>query len=824
MSGTVAEVGDGVEGFHPGDEVVVRPLDPRGETPADRGFSHISRNLKFLGIDAPGALQRSWTVPAFTLHALPAGSTCAWARSPSRWRSPATTSVAARSATGQMAVVIGGGPIGLLIALVARARGARVLVVEPDADASRARGGARARRARSRRRRRRGRVSRRARAPAPTSCSRSPARPPASSRRPEYAGLRGRIVVVAIFPEPKPVALFDVFWKELDIRGVRVYEPEDFEAAIELLAAGSLDARAADHRRRAARARAGGVRGAPRGPAGDEDPGRLPRVNAAPFDLSGRTALVTGCRRGIGRAAAVALAARRCGHRRRERLARARAARSPPPSRRTDAASRPTGATSATAPRSTSSSRRCATTCHERIDILVNNAGTIARVPAAEHPDELWDRVLEVNLTAQFILARELGRDMVDRGSGKIVFVASLLSFQGGITVPGYTASKSGVAGLTKALANEWAAHGVNVNAIAPGLHPHRQHAGAAGRRRSASSRSSSASRPAAGPSRRTSRARRLPLLAGGRLRARRRPSRRRRLARAVSARASSEQTVLAALERARCCRRRARRRRGRPRPLRGAARRRHLLRRDHVPHGGRGRGARRAAEVDGHARRRRHGPVGRAGARRRGRRRRVRRRAGDGRRRRRRLRASSDCRSSRGSRRRPRSGTPCGSAARRSRSSRPRRSAAPRSCAPSRRRSRRCGSSRPAASTRESLPSYLALPAVVACGGSWICERALDPRAPLRRDRAPRARRGGGGPMTQLLSLRPREECRYDLVALGEVMLRLDPGDGRIATARSFRAWEGGGEYNVARGPPPLLRPPHRRSSRRSPTTRSAG
>ena len=82
-------------------------------------------------------------------------------------------------------------------------------------------------------------------------------------------------------------------------------------------------------------------------------------------------------------------------------------------------------------------------------------------MPAADHPDELWDHVLEVNLTAQFILARELGRDMVARGSGKIVFVASLLSFQGGITVPSYTASKSGVAGLAKALANEWAPHGV---------------------------------------------------------------------------------------------------------------------------------------------------------------------------------------------------------------------------------------------------------------------------------------------------------------------------------------------------------------------------
>ena len=118
-----------------------------------------------------------------------------------------------------------------------------------------------------------------------------------------YACLRGRIVVVAIFPEPKPVALFDVFFKELDIRGVRVYEAEDFDTAIELLAAGSLDLErliTAVDPLGAAR----DVRGAPRGPARDEDPGRLPRVNAGPFDLSGRTALVTGCRRGIGKAAA----------------------------------------------------------------------------------------------------------------------------------------------------------------------------------------------------------------------------------------------------------------------------------------------------------------------------------------------------------------------------------------------------------------------------------------------------------------------------------------------------------------------------------------
>lgn len=103
------------------------------------------------------------------------------------------------------------------------------------------------------------------------------------------------------------------------------------------------------------------------------------------------------------------------------------------------------------------------------VDVLVNNAGTIRRSPAAEHSDDDWDHVLEVNLSAQFILARELGKEMLTRGRGKIVFVASLLSFQGGINVPGYAASKGGVAQLTKALANEWAVHGVNVNAVAPG-------------------------------------------------------------------------------------------------------------------------------------------------------------------------------------------------------------------------------------------------------------------------------------------------------------------------------------------------------------------
>ena len=104
-----------------------------------------------------------------------------------------------------------------------------------------------------------------------------------------------------------------------------------------------------------------------------------------------------------------------------------------------------------------------------QVDILINNAGTIVRHPAVDHDDDTWDHVLDVNLRAPFMLARELGRQMIKRRSGKIIFTASLLSFQGGITVPSYTASKSAIAGLTRALANEWARYGVNVNAIAPG-------------------------------------------------------------------------------------------------------------------------------------------------------------------------------------------------------------------------------------------------------------------------------------------------------------------------------------------------------------------
>jgi 2-dehydro-3-deoxy-D-gluconate 5-dehydrogenase len=106
---------------------------------------------------------------------------------------------------------------------------------------------------------------------------------------------------------------------------------------------------------------------------------------------------------------------------------------------------------------------------HPRIDILINNAGHIMREPAATHSDEYWDTIININLDAQFIITRELGKRMVEQKFGKIVFTCSLLSFQGGINVPGYAASKGAIASLLKAFANEWAPHGITVNGVAPG-------------------------------------------------------------------------------------------------------------------------------------------------------------------------------------------------------------------------------------------------------------------------------------------------------------------------------------------------------------------
>jgi 2-deoxy-D-gluconate 3-dehydrogenase len=186
------------------------------------------------------------------------------------------------------------------------------------------------------------------------------------------------------------------------------------------------------------------------------------------FDLKGRKALVTGCKRGIGKAMAEALAeagADIIGVSANLETEGSDVAES------VEAAGRKFYAYQCDFSKRESLKSFCEQVKldHPVIDILVNNAGTILRKPVAEHPDEFWDEVIAVNQSAPFILTREIGRDMIARGSGKVIFMASLLTFQGGITVPGYAASKGAIGQLTKAFANEWAAKGVNVNAIAPG-------------------------------------------------------------------------------------------------------------------------------------------------------------------------------------------------------------------------------------------------------------------------------------------------------------------------------------------------------------------
>lgn len=186
------------------------------------------------------------------------------------------------------------------------------------------------------------------------------------------------------------------------------------------------------------------------------------------FHLAGQTALVTGCSRGLGRAICVALAgagANIIGTVANERSDVSAVRSEVENLNRRFTAYRCDLADTGQVSQLTGQLAGDA----QQVDILVNNAGTIRRQPASEHTDAFWQEVLQVNLTSAFQLSRELGRRMIERRRGKIIFIASLLSFQGGINVPGYAASKGGIAQLTKALANEWARHGVNVNAIAPG-------------------------------------------------------------------------------------------------------------------------------------------------------------------------------------------------------------------------------------------------------------------------------------------------------------------------------------------------------------------
>ena len=241
MSGTLAAIGTGVAGWDVGDRVTVRPLDPCGECPACKiGHSHICHNLKFIGIDTPGALQGMWTVPAHTLHRLPDSLSL---RQGALVEPIAVACHDVRMSevhAGEFAVVIGGGPIGILIALVAQTRGARVLQAEVNpfrlqlarnlgieavnpaeidlpALVNQHTGGAGA--------------------DVVFEVSGSAAGSEMMTKLPRT---RGRIVVVAIYAEPPKVDLFRFFWRELQLSGARVYEPEDFEEAIHLAASGKL--------------------------------------------------------------------------------------------------------------------------------------------------------------------------------------------------------------------------------------------------------------------------------------------------------------------------------------------------------------------------------------------------------------------------------------------------------------------------------------------------------------------------------------------------------------------------------------------------------
>jgi 2-desacetyl-2-hydroxyethyl bacteriochlorophyllide A dehydrogenase len=241
MSGEVAEVGPGVKGFSTGDRVVVRPLWPCGTCAACKsGYAHVCYKLKFLGIDTPGAFQGSWTVPAHTLHRIPAGVSMELAALVEPLAVACHDNRVAHLIRGETAVVIGGGPIGMVIALVAREAGARVLVSEinPHRLALARDMGLEVLDGRS--------EDLPAKVEAWTAgagadvvfeVSGSPAGAEMMTKLPRAGG---RIVPVAIFSEPPKVDLFRFFWRELKLFGARVYQEEDFEKALSLTASGKL--------------------------------------------------------------------------------------------------------------------------------------------------------------------------------------------------------------------------------------------------------------------------------------------------------------------------------------------------------------------------------------------------------------------------------------------------------------------------------------------------------------------------------------------------------------------------------------------------------
>ncbi|MBS1871786.1 MAG: alcohol dehydrogenase catalytic domain-containing protein [Acidobacteria bacterium] len=241
MSGAIVAVGDGVIGWKPGDRVTVRPLDPCGQCPACKnGHSHVCMNLKFIGIDTPGAMQGLWTVPAHTLHRLPEGVSYEHAAMIEPVAVACHDVRLGELKAGEFAVVLGGGPIGILIGLVAKATGARVVVSEINpfrielaqslgleavdprstdmvALVNEKTGGAGA-----------------------DVVFEVTGSAPAVELMTKLPRVRGRMVMVAIHGQPAPIDLFKFFWRELRLIGARVYEPQDFERALELAAAKAL--------------------------------------------------------------------------------------------------------------------------------------------------------------------------------------------------------------------------------------------------------------------------------------------------------------------------------------------------------------------------------------------------------------------------------------------------------------------------------------------------------------------------------------------------------------------------------------------------------
>ncbi|WP_289040083.1 alcohol dehydrogenase catalytic domain-containing protein [uncultured Zobellia sp.] len=240
MSGVIDAVGEGVEGFEVGDKVVVRPLDDRKVKASDKGFNHICEELKFIGIDSPGSMQQYWNVPSFVLHKLKTETDLKLAALIEPL-SVATHDVRRSGlVAGETAVVLGGGPIGLLVAMVAKDVGANVIISEVN-------------------------EKRIAKAESMGLHAVNPMKvdlveyvkeqtdnrradvvfevagvQPALDIMCEVAGIRGRILMVAIHGEKKPVDLFKFFWKELSLIGARVYEKEDYEKSIQLITENKL--------------------------------------------------------------------------------------------------------------------------------------------------------------------------------------------------------------------------------------------------------------------------------------------------------------------------------------------------------------------------------------------------------------------------------------------------------------------------------------------------------------------------------------------------------------------------------------------------------